>query len=125
MRVVREVMSWWGGLGLAGWLYIPKSKQEEIKQKFADVIEQKKESICYWINTNPLASWRRLIWTLDYMQQHHLADSIRPNAEPLTGSHHSYSTVNDMPCGMQMVLNDSLLNLLTPMCMCIARASEP
>ena len=86
MRVVREVEKWWGRFGsLAGHLYIPESKQGEIRQKFTEDVEQKRQAIFYWINTDPLASWRRLIWVLDCMGQAHLADSIRPNAEPLTG----------------------------------------
>ena len=77
MRVAREIEKWWGGYpSLTYFLYIPKSKQKEIRQKFADDMEQKKKSICYWINTDPLASWRRLIWALDYMKLCHLADSI-------------------------------------------------
>ena len=90
MRVVREVQKWWGGYesgSLAGWLYIPESKQEEIRQKFPDELEQKKQSISYWINTDPIASWRKLIRVLDRMRQAQMADSIRPNAEPLTGNH--------------------------------------
>ena len=104
MRIVREIEEWWGGSGLARWLFIPESKQEEIRQTFAGDMEQKKQSICIWIDTDPLASWRRLIWALDYMRQHHLADSIRPNAEPFTGSHQFYITVFYMHCAMQMVL---------------------
>ena len=95
MRVVREVKEWWGEYGsgsLAGWLYIPKLKQEEIMQKFPDELEQKKQAISYWINTDPIASWRRLIRVLDRMRQAQLADSIRPNAEPLTGNHIFYIT---------------------------------
>ena len=43
------------------------------------------EAISYWINTDPLASWRRLIRALDRMRETKVADSIRSNAEPLTG----------------------------------------
>ena len=94
MRVVREIEKWWGGVGsesLARWLFIPESKQKEIRQKYAGDMEQKKMSIWYWIKTDPLASWRRLIWALDILKKAHEADSIRPNAyaEPLTGSHQS------------------------------------
>ena len=111
MRVVREIEKWWGR-GYSGsltyYLYIPESKQKEIRQKFPDVMEQKKQSISYWMDTDPLASWRRLICALDWMRQSQLADSIRPNAEPLTGSHQFYITgilhIDNMPCGMQMVL---------------------
>ena len=71
--------------GLARWLYIPQSKQDEIKRNFPDELEQKKQVISYWINTDPLAGWRRLITALDWMGETQLADLIRSNAEPLTG----------------------------------------
>ena len=109
MRIVRGIEKWWGGGGLTYFLYIPESKQEEIRQKFADEMEQKNQSICYWINTDPLASWRRLITALDWMRQSHLADSIRPNAEPLTGSHQIYIT--------GIVCIDNILHLTNICCM--------
>ena len=85
MREVREVEDWWGEVGLGHYLCIPESKREEIRQKFPDEMEQKKQLITYWINTNPLASWRRLIWALDMIKETKTADSIRSYAEPLTG----------------------------------------
>ena len=88
LAVVRKVENWWGGWGsgsLTLWLFIPESKQEEIKANFPDELDQKKEAISYWINTDPLASWRRLIIALDWMRETELANSIRSNAEPLTG----------------------------------------
>ena len=85
MREVREVVDWWGGSGLGTCLWIPRSKVEEIRQKFPDEMEQKKQLISHWINTDPLATWRRLIWALNSMKQTKMADSIRSYAEPLTG----------------------------------------
>ena len=85
MREVREVGNWWEEEGLGYYLYIPQSKREEIRQKFPDEMEQKKQLISHWINTDPLASWRRLIVALDYMKQTKMADFIRSYAEPLTG----------------------------------------
>ena len=72
-------------MSLTRWLFIPESKQREIKANFLDELDQKKEAISYWINTDPLASWRRLISVLDKMGETELANSIRSNAEPLTG----------------------------------------
>ena len=85
MKVMKEVTL----QSLANWLYIPRSKEKEIRQRFPDEVEQKKQLIYYWFNTDPLANWRRLIRVLDKIRQSHLADPIRPNAEPLTGSHHT------------------------------------
>ena len=85
MRAVREVEEWWGEFDLGGYLFIPELKRKEIRQNFPDEMDQKKQAISYWINTDPLASWRRLIRALDGMRETKLADSIRSNAEPLTG----------------------------------------
>ena len=85
MEAVREVERWWGYPKLAYWLCIPQSKQDEIRRNFPDEMEQKRQAISYWINTDPLASWRRLIRALDESEETKVADSIRSNAEPLTG----------------------------------------
>ena len=84
LAVVRKVENWWGVASLTNCLYIPESKQKEIKANFSDELDQKKEAISYWINTDPLASWRRLIIALDEMRETELANSIRSNAELLT-----------------------------------------
>ena len=116
MRIVREVEKWWSVSGresLTEWLFIPKSKQKEIRRNYLDEIDQKKQAISYWINTDPLASWRRLITALDWVEEDQLADSIRPNAEPLTGKYrilpihgHMYSLRNrngiDIPIHLPM-----------------------
>ena len=85
MREVREVEDWWGERGLGYFILIPVSKREEIRQKFPDEMEQKKQLISHWINTDPRASWRRLIWALYAIKKTKIADSIRSYAEPLTG----------------------------------------
>ena len=92
MGTVEVVRRWWRERGvvvvggLANWLHIPQSKEDEIKHNLPDVMEQKKQMISYWMNTDPLAGWRRLITALDGMGETQLADLIRSNAEPLTGS---------------------------------------
>ena len=87
MGAVEKAKKWWrGDMGLTYWLNIPKSKEGEIKHNFPDELEQKKQVISYWINTDPLAGWRRLITALDWIEETQLADLIRSNAEPLTGS---------------------------------------
>ena len=88
LAVVREVKRWWGGEGsgsLTNWLCIPESKEKEIKANFRDEMDQKQQAISYWIDTDPLTSWRRLVIVLDGVGETELADSIRSNVEPLTG----------------------------------------
>ena len=89
VTAVREVKRWWRGRGvwsLTKILFIPESKENEIRHNFSDEMEQKKQAIQYWMNCDPLAGWRRLITALDSLRETQLADSIRSNAEPLTGS---------------------------------------
>ena len=77
--------------GLGAWLYIPRSNMTEIKQNFPNTIDQKKQCIYYWMQKDPLATWRRLINALYRMGETKLADSIRSNAEPLTGIQCNYT----------------------------------
>ena len=88
---VRPVEDWWGdrGLGYSGlgrWLYISEDKMTAIRETYSDPDEQKRQLILYWITTDPLASWRRLITQLDKMNQSPVADAIRDYAEPLAGA---------------------------------------
>ena len=93
MRALRELREgkWWNVGGLGVWLYIPQSKTTEIKQNFPNTIDQKKQFIYYWMQKDPLATWRRLIHALYEMRETKLADSIRSNAEPLTGIQCNYT----------------------------------
>ena len=90
VRPMRELRKWWrrefGSSSLVYWLYIPQSKQDMIRLNFPDEMDQKKQAMSFWINTDPLVSWRRLITALDNIGETKLADSIRFNAEPLTGT---------------------------------------
>ena len=76
---------------LRAWLRVPESKREEIDSQFSSVPQQRKQMIKYWMETDPLASWRSLIvaldWivTLDGMRAKKAPDAIRHMAEPVTG----------------------------------------
>ena len=52
---VREMEDWWGWRGLGCQLFIPQSKLKEIRQTFPDEMDQKKQAVLYWINTDPEA----------------------------------------------------------------------
>ena len=56
---------------------------DEIQQMYSNPKEQKRQLLLYWMSTDPLASWRRLIRELDYMGQSPVADGIRDFAESL------------------------------------------
>ena len=82
-NAVKSVENWWEYGGLGDTLFIPEQKKREIQQMYSDPEEQKKQLIHYWMSTDPLASWRRLITRLDHMSQSPVADAIRNFAEPL------------------------------------------
>jgi hypothetical protein len=66
-------------------LGLPESKVLEIMKLFpSDVQEQVNSYIDYFIDHDPLASWRRFIFALDVIKQKEAADSIRHLAEPIT-----------------------------------------
>ena len=83
---LRAVVDWWGNHGLWEWLYISEDKRTAIRATYSDLEEQKRQLVLYWITTDPLASWRRLITRLDGMRQSPVADAIRDYAEPLAGA---------------------------------------
>ena len=93
VRALRELEEgeWLEVFGLGYWLSIPQSKMTEIKQNFPNTIDQKKQFIYYWMQKDPLATWRRLINALYWTGETKLADSIRSNAEPLTGIQCNYT----------------------------------
>ena len=92
MIAVRTVEDWWGEYGLGNSLYIPEDKMREIQRVYSDPEEQKRQLILYWMATDPLASWRRLITHLDDMRQSPVADAIRDFAEPLAAGIYSVQT---------------------------------
>jgi hypothetical protein len=83
LRAVRTVEDWWENSGLGSWLDISEEKRKEIQLVYSDPEEQRRQLILYWMSTDPLASWRRLIRQLDRMSQSPVADAIRNFVEPL------------------------------------------
>ena len=69
---------------LAGYLRVPDSKREEIKEQFPSVPQQVNAYINYFMQHNPLASWRAVIVVLDMLGEKEAADAIRHLAEPVT-----------------------------------------
>ena len=82
LRAVREVENT-DLLGL--WLHIPESKRREIQSQFSSVPQQRKALINYFIDHDPVASWRAVIVALDVMKEKKVADELRHLAEPVTG----------------------------------------
>ena len=70
---------------LGFFLGVPDSKRHEIKRQFWSVPQQVKAYINYFMEHDPVASWRAVIVALDRMKKKKAADAIRHLAEPVTG----------------------------------------
>ena len=87
LRAVREVKSTndLRRRGLGYRLGVPESKRREIESQFSSVPQQRKALINYFIDHDPVASWRAVIVALDWMREKRVADELRHLAEPVTG----------------------------------------
>ena len=87
LRAVREVESTRDlrDYSLGHYLGVPESKRREIESQFSSVPQRRKALINYFIDHNPVASWRAVIVALDGMGEKRVADELRHLAEPVTG----------------------------------------
>ena len=84
-RAVREVKDTAKNTDRLGiYLGVPTLKRDEIKRQFSSVPQQVKAYINYFMEHDPVASWRAVIVALDKMREE-AADAIRHLAEPITG----------------------------------------
>ena len=81
-RAVREVKNI---DELGRWLGVPMTKRNAIKRRFSGVPQQLKAYINYFMEHDPVASWRAVIVALDAIGEKEAADAIRHLAEPVTG----------------------------------------
>ena len=70
---------------LGNWLGVPRLKRTEIQRHFSNVPQQVKAYITYFMEHDPVASWRAVTVVLDAMGKKEAADAIRHLAEPVTG----------------------------------------
>ena len=66
-------------------LHIPINKRAELNQEYPNVEQRIEATVRFWLLTDPLASWRRIIERLDNWGRHVSADQIRHYAEELIG----------------------------------------
>ena len=67
-------------------LYVPEWRREEIQSQFREDGGQRvKKYVDFLMDHDPLASWRRVIVSLDKMEEKEAADKIRHLAEAVTG----------------------------------------
>ena len=83
LRAVEEVKDI-DRLGVS--LGVPQWVRDRVKRQFPDVPQQLKAYINYFMEHDPVASWRAVIVALDDIREKKAADAIRHLAEPVTGT---------------------------------------
>ena len=80
VRDVRNTDSlWW-------WLGVPDKRRREIQSQFRENPgRQLEEFVNYFIDHDPLASWRRVIVSVEMSGEREAAEKIRHLAEAVTG----------------------------------------
>ena len=71
--------------GLAYYLKVPRSKRDEITTNHPHPPDQLKEVVSYYLTRCPSPSWRGVIWAVEWMEAHHVADVMRERADPVRG----------------------------------------
>ena len=69
----------------SGILDFPVSEGQRIERMYVSEEERKSAGVLWWVDHNPLASWRLLITQLDEQGKHLLANRIYLYAEKVTG----------------------------------------
>ena len=98
-RAVRQVKNT-NDLGYR--LGVPGTRRREIQRQFSSVPQRVKAYIDYFMDHDPLASWRSVIVALDWLEEKEAADNIRHLAESITGRGEG-ECVGDMESGSSMM----------------------
>ena len=91
MAVLGGVVGKWRDVGME--LHVPRRSMDIIaSESTSDLQCLMRGTLRYWIRHDPRASWRRLIWRLDWSLKadlNKLSNDIRSYAEKLTGQYYS------------------------------------
>ena len=115
---VDRVMAVLGGVAVrwrivGAWLCVPRAVLDLIASECTSDSECLRKALRYWIQRDPLASWRGLIWGLDDSGNDNLvgvADDVRSLAEELTGQ--CYSAVASVLIGGASGSSIDMIHLL-------------
>ena len=91
MPLLQGVSKWWyvgsSDPGVLSWLGVPKTKQQEIRQKHgSDEDKAVEECIEWWLEHAIDVSWRKIIHSLYWKRETNVADGLRQYAEPPSGT---------------------------------------
>ena len=101
MGILEKVSGLWWDVGDT--LYLPHTTLDVIELENVSDVERLRAVLRYWLQHDPHASWRMLIWRLDDSEIPNLngvADDIRNYAEPLTGQYYAVSCINRNRCDL-------------------------
>ena len=87
---------------LGHWLGVPLSIRKIIQSQFSSVPQQVNAYINYFMEHDPVASWRAVIVALDRMREKTTADAIRHLAEPITGRAGTHTCSRSCMQGMDL-----------------------
>ena len=70
---------------LAYYLRVTHTICNEIERNHRNPPDQLREVVSYYLTRCPSPSWRGVIWAVEVMEAHHVADVMREKAEPVRG----------------------------------------
>ena len=80
IRALKSLTEQWRDVG--EWLHIPIAAMNVMESECSTLSQCLRSVIRYWLLKDSLASWRRLIWLLDWEKDFHgVTDRIRHKAE--------------------------------------------
>ncbi len=88
-------------------LHIPSGILDIIESEYPTEVECLRAAVRYWLLYDPYASWRRLIMLLDGMKERSLANTLRENAENITGESHTTITYMYILTAAHIVLSNA------------------
>ena len=96
MPLLKGVRKWWrkkdddSPFSEFGWLDVPLSKQQEIREQCgSDEDKAAEKCVEWWLEHATDISWRKIIHSLDWAGETAVADGLRQYAEPPTGIVHT------------------------------------
>ena len=74
-----------GAHGLAWYLRVPRPKRDEIARNHPKPPDQLREVVSYYLTRCPSPSWRGVIWAVEVIRSHAVADGMKKKAESVRG----------------------------------------
>ena len=99
MAALRGIEGRWNYFGQC--LYVPDESRQEIRSQHSTDCDRLRAVILYVLTLHPRSSWRCVIRTLHWMEEHQVAERIQDYSEPVTGMH--IKDIATIPCGVRLL----------------------